>query len=773
MKKVLLIDCQLLQTAALHRGMGKYTLSVLHEFRDKKADYDKIIIVLAASRSNMEDEALVEEALKDFELIRLPLKKTRPTHPEEYGEILEENRSILDGYIKSHYADWSVDFLITSMFQEDGCSAYPSVANGKYLIVYDLIPLQFPHYYLKDARGRYQYLSRYKEFFQANHYFTISTTVANDLALQLGVGRDRITPIHGSYVSRKKIKQKRPTSVDSKDKYVLMPTGDDARKNNLRAVAAFEDFNSKSGYTYKLVITSFFGEKTKNELFLHSNHLVFTGNVKEAEVAWLYSNAELILFPSEYEGLGMPALEAVEFGKPVLCSAIDVFKEISETAFSYCDPYSVDDISRNLQALLINHQPRVPQQEYERILEKYSWRNTANIMYAEFASLHTSDSGQSKEIVHRPRVAIFAPSPSGYSAIGKVVQEQHYELSKIADVDYYLEEGLTERAKTSDVRVNYLPYVAKFINPWTFTAASRSKYDHVIYHVGNSEYHVATIIKALAFPAKVVLHDTSLKEVFSLIRDRGFISQARFHQEEKFQDSMCERLGLPKGSMNGNFIGSLANASERLILHSVHAENAVKQVLVDDTSKILRLNLSTPVPFEVYDIAPKDYFVAGYAGILHPAKGLDMITNIARIKSVKPIMIKLFGFSLLGKEAEDIIKTMVNVETVIKPSDARFKHEMESCSIIIGYRPDYHGETSLSTLEALRLGRPVVVNNVGWFKELPDGIVYKVADSKGVLLEIERAIKEDESAAMVQKRVEYVRKHHGVEQYINGMLSSF
>lgn len=767
MKRILIIDCQLLQTNALHRGMGKYTLAVLNEYRSLKLPYDKVVVLMGDQKVDAKDEASINKALNGYDIIRLHLKKTKPNNPQEYGSIVENNRAVIDKYIETHYADWNVDFLITSMFQEDGCSAFPERSINKFLLIYDLIPLQFPDYYLKDPRGQYQYLSRYKELFKATHYFTISKTVANDVALQLGIPLAKVTPIDGSYISRKGLKPVRPKSIDENDKFILMPTGDDARKNNLRAAIAFEEFNSKSGYAYKLVVTSFFGEKTKSELRLQSDHIKFTGNVSEEELAWLYANSELILFPSEYEGLGMPPLEAVEFNKPVLCSSIDVFKEISQTAFRFCDPYDVNDISRQLQDLLISNKPKINTKEYKRILADYSWEATAERMI----QVYEESKSTKRAVQKKKKIAVFSPIPSGYSAIGKVVQEQHYELSQFADVDYYLETGITDKAKNANIRVNYLPYITDCKNPWTLDEKEFSKYDMVVYHIGNSEYHIVSTIKALAFPSTIVLHDVRLREMFEVVKNQGYITPARYNQEAQLQEAIKRDMRTP-AEFKSEYISSIVNAADRVIVHSKYAQDAAKQVMVNgDAKKVRRLNLPTPTPYAVYDSTSREErFTVGYAGIIHAAKGLDLIDDLLSREYKKSLLIKLFGFSLLSEKVKNSLSAIENVQTIISPSDTRFIRELTTCNVIVGYRPDYHGETSLSTLEALRLGRPVIVNDVGWFKEIPERLIYRISDEKEVGSAIERAMRVRDDSKMVEARIEFIRKHHGIENYVRNII---
>lgn len=767
-KRILAIDCQVLQTSALHRGMGKYTLAVLEEYRKQRLPYDEVVVVLGDTELSEQDERTLQLGLSGFTVVRLPLHKTIPAKPEGYAEVAKGNRWALDQYLEKTFGSAvKVDFLITSLFHEDGCSVFPTQCCNKYLLVYDLIPLQFPDYYLKDLRGKQQYLSRFKELFKATHFFTISETVANDLSLNLGIPQDRITPVYGSYISRKKLKGVTPKGVRSSEKFILMPTGDDARKNNLRAVMAFEEFNSKSGYAYKLVITSFFSDKTKRELMMQSDHLIFSGNVSEPELAWLYQNASLIFFPSEYEGLGMPPLEAAEFNQAVLCSDITVVQELSQLAFYFCNPYSVADMAAQLQALLMNGTPKINAEEYTRILKKYTWAETTRAMIRTYIK----DVENEPELIPKRKIAVFAPSPEGYSAIGKVVQEQHYQLSRLGDVDYYLEEGVTSKAKEVRIRVSYLPHVSNTYNAWLFGARESSRYDRVVYHLGNSEYHVVAAIKALAFPDTVVLHDTNLSGMLSIVSNLGYINNARYQQEEVFQKALFASKGIKPIAQKGNYIATIINTAKRVVTHSTYAEDAVSQLLLRGSkTDIMKLELPTPVPYKAYGHDKDRPLTVAYAGIIHPAKGIGLVGKLAKAHYNRPAAIKLFGFSLIDTAAEAALLENENVTVVQSPTDTRFIYELSTSDVVVGFRPDYHGETSLSTIEALRLGKAVVVNDKGWFSELPSELVYKVKDADSIVGAIKDAALSLDNKELIEKRLTYVRTRHAISKYVSELV---
>lgn len=80
--------------------------------------------------------------------------------------------------------------------------------------------------------------------------------------------------------------------------------------------------------------------------------IVFLGRVSDSELAWLYTSASALLFLSLDEGFGLPQLEALTFGCPVLLSDIPVFREVSGRHAEYCDPTNVDDIGHGIRRVL-------------------------------------------------------------------------------------------------------------------------------------------------------------------------------------------------------------------------------------------------------------------------------------------------------------------------------------------------------------------------------------------------------------------------------------
>lgn len=102
------------------------------------------------------------------------------------------------------------------------------------------------------------------------------------------------------------------------------------------------------------------------------------GNVSDAELGVLYSSAKAFVFPSFSEGFGLPGLEAMAAGLPLLCSDIPVFHEIYNDAPEYFNPRDANDIAQKLQRVLADNNLRLKMIKKGRIqASKYSWKKMA------------------------------------------------------------------------------------------------------------------------------------------------------------------------------------------------------------------------------------------------------------------------------------------------------------------------------------------------------------------------------------------------------------
>jgi glycosyltransferase involved in cell wall biosynthesis len=109
------------------------------------------------------------------------------------------------------------------------------------------------------------------------------------------------------------------------------------------------------------------------------NRVFFTGYVDDKDIPAIYNLAKVFVFPSLYEGFGIPPLEAQASGCPVVCSNIASLPEVGgDDSVVYCDPYSVEDIKEKIELVLDdeNLQDDLKIKGFENI-KRFSWEQSA------------------------------------------------------------------------------------------------------------------------------------------------------------------------------------------------------------------------------------------------------------------------------------------------------------------------------------------------------------------------------------------------------------
>ena len=115
--------------------------------------------------------------------------------------------------------------------------------------------------------------------------------------------------------------------------------------------------------------------------FEKSDQLIRTGYLSDAELAALYSNAWAFVFPSLYEGFGLPPLEAMHFGCPVICSRAASVPEVAGDAALYCNAQDVDDIAACLRKVIEDEALRRSLTERGALqAAKFTWQSSAEKM---------------------------------------------------------------------------------------------------------------------------------------------------------------------------------------------------------------------------------------------------------------------------------------------------------------------------------------------------------------------------------------------------------
>lgn len=170
--------------------------------------------------------------------------------------------------------------------------------------------------------------------------------------------------------------------------YILFIGTLEPRKNLLCLIHAFERLKRQHDVPHKLVIVGAAGWKYSPIFELvHSldlaSDIIFTGFVEDVDLPAIYSMAALFAFPSLYEGFGLPVLEAMQCGIPVLGSNVSSIPEIIADAGILIDPNDIDEWTKQMYAIVSDdsYHSALCNRSLRRSAQ-FSWLKTANETYS-------------------------------------------------------------------------------------------------------------------------------------------------------------------------------------------------------------------------------------------------------------------------------------------------------------------------------------------------------------------------------------------------------
>lgn len=210
-------------------------------------------------------------------------------------------------------------------------------AKNKYIILYDTIPLLFSEYYPTLKTHWFSFLVKYIKTKPNCKYFSISQSCKNDFIKyvpELKREQITVTPLAAGdnfYHEKdsKKIKQIcKKYNIPTNKKYVFSLCTLEPRKNLIRAVKTFIEFIKKNKIDDMVFVLGgghwdkFIGklESEIKDLGKYKDKIIRAGYVADEDLAALYSGAEWFVYTSQYEGFGLPPLEAMKCGCPVITS---------------------------------------------------------------------------------------------------------------------------------------------------------------------------------------------------------------------------------------------------------------------------------------------------------------------------------------------------------------------------------------------------------------------------------------------------------------------
>ncbi len=220
--------------------------------------------------------------------------------------------------------------------------------------IHDLIPLKLPHTTLDNKKIFFNKVKKALEI--SDKIITISETSKRDILEFFDVPEDKIVNCYQSLTLPKELLEF-DFSVKKfaleKNEYFLFVGNIEPKKNVGRVIQAFLNIDTDK----KLVIV---GKKAwlwedllkGSEKAIRKGKIILLDYVTREDLVALYQNAFGFVFPSLYEGFGLPPLEAMACKCPVITSNVSSLPEVCEDAAIYCDPYSIVSIQNAMEKLL-------------------------------------------------------------------------------------------------------------------------------------------------------------------------------------------------------------------------------------------------------------------------------------------------------------------------------------------------------------------------------------------------------------------------------------
>ena len=283
-----------------------------------------------------------------------------------YDDALMVNRSSLkEQYFNNFNRIFKEQVLLPKWLKENSVDVFFSPRNKgipffspcpSVVTIHDVLPYAFPKQYFSSVLERYYYdiflsiAAKRSKVILTDSYFS-----QREIVKYVGVSASKCEVVYLGYnemfrCERDDVKFDWLKSEIGLAKPYLISIGGSEYRKNIRQL--IHVFLSKFKDKYDLVVI---GGKWRNvdlaSEFAAEKSLHFVNQISDEDMVCLYNYAEVFVFPSLYEGFGMPILEAMACGLPVIASSTTSIPEVTGDCARLVDPYSADDLYFNIECV--------------------------------------------------------------------------------------------------------------------------------------------------------------------------------------------------------------------------------------------------------------------------------------------------------------------------------------------------------------------------------------------------------------------------------------
>ncbi|MBU9256702.1 glycosyltransferase [Burkholderia multivorans] len=755
----IVIDMQGAQsTGSRNRGIGRYTQAIAKALVRNQCEHEVFLAL-----SGLFPETI--EGIRETFSRLLPLENIRVWHAAAPVAHVERSndwrRHAAELGFESFLCTLKPDFIyITSLFEGLGDDAVTSVHRLQHNVpvavtLYDLIPYINPDPYLANPVIKSWYLEKIEHLRRADLWLGISESSRQEGIAHLGlpaewsvnIGTDADDAFQAIDVSPEREAALRKQYGLSRP-FVLYTGGIDHRKNVEGLIRAYALLPDAVRRAHQLAIVCSVQPANRQELErlareqgLRDGEVVLTGFVPDEDLLFFYNLCKLFVFPSWHEGFGLPALEAMRCGAPVIGANTSSLPEVIGWDDALFDPHSdaaiADAIQRGLSDISFRNALIQHGKEQAR---RFSWDESARRTIAAMEQWHAKrQSPTSHRELRRPKLAYVSPLPPARTGIADYSAELLPQLANFYDIDVIVDPDTAGNPRFDGVAVR---------SPQWFLE-NAGLYDRVIYHFGNSSFHRYMFPLLDAVPGVVVLHDFFLSGIVAEMESQGWMPGcwSRALYENHGYAALAERRReADPAEIVWKYPCSLEVVQKSLgvIVHAETSKRLAKQWYggdVDDWVEIPHLRVSD-VDLDkasaraALGIGESDYVVCAF-GLLVPMKlNLRLLKAWAAstLAADATCHLVFVGENHPGQYGQDVSRMIrdlgpnANVRITGWTDSSVFRRYLAAADVGVQLRTLSRGETSGTVLDCMNYGKAVIVNANGSMADLDDGVVWKLPD---------------------------------------------
>lgn len=687
----LVLDLQGAQAAARHAGLGRFTLELAHALLRRPRGHEPLLLL---NTTLAESAGALAEEFGPAPLLRWAAPEgsaagNDPQHPLRRAGALLRAEAVLAAapdalHLGSIFEGWDRDAVTTWPAEWER----PATAAT----LHDLLPLSLRETYLDGAwkaAGLVPWYQCCLAEAAACDLLLCNSAHTRDEALRfLAQPPERSVVIGGAASALF-----RPVEAPSPHGGCILFLGaGDPRKNEGALIRAFARLPAALRRRHPLAIGHTDPAHLRAQYAaagLAEGEAVALPFIPDEELPALIAGAALVVIPSRGEGFGLPALEAMRCGAPVLVARAGALPELQPEPAAQFEPDDVPALAAMLGRWLEDAPGRAALAgRGRRFAEGITWDAVADRAWDALEGLPRRPPPR-----RRPSLALVSPLPP----VASGVADYAAELAEALAAHYAV--TLVAAAPPRGPLEGRFPVLAEARLP-----REAHRFDRVLVQMGNNPLHAPALRQTLpALPAAVTLHDAMLDDLQNWVG-----GAARRAVEE----------GYPALFRPGTGAAPVLEAARLVLVHSEHARRLLRLAHGAAATGHVRVvpHLRAPVPLpdraaarEALGIGPGTLLVVSF-GLATRRKGAALLLEaVAGLPGARLV----WAGDALAEEVPPALD-----RTGRLPVEA-YRRWLAAADVAVQLRADDRGETSGAALDALGAGVPLVCNALGAMAEFP------------------------------------------------------